>query len=71
MTDIREICPVCDQAHSGDPYDGHDVRGLICQARDCNKSIVFPITRQGVGCFCSPSCADREAATREHERRTA
>lgn len=71
MTDIREICPVCDQTHTNDPYDSHDVRGLMCQARDCRETIAFPVTLQGVGCFCSHSCADLEAATREHEHRHA
>lgn len=73
MTDIREIivtCPICDGTHTGDPYDSHDVRGLMCQRRDCRETIRFPVTVQGLGCFCSSQCADMEAGYRG-EKRTA
>lgn len=58
MTDIREYtCPICDGSHTGDRYDCHDVRGLICQREGCGKTIQFPVTYQGLGCFCSHQCA--------------
>ena len=56
-------CPVCDQFHTSDPYDSHDVRGLPCQ--QCGKSITFPVTYQGAGCFCSWDCANAFLRTRD------
>ena len=55
-------CPVCDGYHTADLYDSHDVRGLPCQWSGCGKTIHYPVTYQGLGCFCSWPCVNAALA---------
>jgi hypothetical protein len=52
------------------PYDGHDLRGLICQRPGCGQTMRFVYTLADVGAFCSSACREQMTAEKS-ERRTA
>jgi len=39
----------------------HDPRGTACWREACRKTILYPVTMPGAGCFCSMTCAEAEA----------